>query len=264
MCKGKNWIGRDELLGGRISLQCCCFDLHDAPRHWSTLSRPIYPLVCRDWSMPIHKYTVLYPHPSNETPEKLRFQQKVVADALSKFQGWSQSAVFTFTKAVYRLDETVQDAVELDEQTSRARAVELPAYLETCEPLPTALTSAPSSGSPATCQPKRIYAKHYSSFMLSTLHTTFLLDIPSDTSTAFQIKFRNEKATGHGLQGSLWSQSSKLRVEPILLMKHPTPPPARLFPLPGSLHPPRQIDIALLTFTVAQYPDGSYESCFNA
>ncbi|THU82184.1 hypothetical protein K435DRAFT_872571 [Dendrothele bispora CBS 962.96] len=107
-------------------------------------------------------------------------------------------AVFTFTNATYRLDGTVQDAVELDKRTSRARVVELPAHLETHESLPTALASPMSSGGLATPRLKRIYAEHYSSLILSTLHTTFSLDIPSNAGTAFQIKVGDEKATGAG------------------------------------------------------------------
>ncbi|KAK7464716.1 Golgi membrane exchange factor (Ric1p-Rgp1p) subunit [Stygiomarasmius scandens] len=103
-------------------------------------------------------------------------------------------AVLTFTKAAYRLGETVQGIVELNDRTSRARVVQLSAHLETHESLPTALASPPRSGSPASRQLKRVHAEHYSSFVLSTLRTTFSLDIPSDASAAFQIKVGDEKA----------------------------------------------------------------------
>ncbi|THU96709.1 hypothetical protein K435DRAFT_858271 [Dendrothele bispora CBS 962.96] len=47
-------------------------------------------------------------------------------------------------------------------------------------------------------------------------------------------------------------------LESILLMKYPTPPLARLFPFPGSRHPPQQIDIALHTSAIAQFPEDAY------
>ncbi|THU96711.1 hypothetical protein K435DRAFT_965861 [Dendrothele bispora CBS 962.96] len=132
-------------------------------------------------------------------------------------------AVWTFTKAAYRLGETVKDAVELNEQTSRARVlVELPAHLETHESLPNALTSAPSSGSPATRQPKRIYAEDYSSFVLSTRDP---LDIPSGASTAFQIKLGAKKlpagraCSAHETSAVAASMTVYSRISVILLDK---------------------------------------------
>lgn len=48
----------------------------------------------------------------------------------------------------------------------------------------------PSSISPASASRhlRRIHAEHHSSFALSTLRTTFSLDIPSDASPAFQVR----------------------------------------------------------------------------
>ncbi|THU96690.1 hypothetical protein K435DRAFT_858322 [Dendrothele bispora CBS 962.96] len=132
-------------------------------------------------------------------------------------------AVLTFTKAAYRLGETVQGVVELNERTSRARVVQHSAHLKTLESLPTALASPPSSGSPADRELKRFHAEHYGSFVLSTMRTTFSLDIPSDVSAVFPIKVGNEKATGHGLQGIPLVTVLKLRVMPILLKEHPMP-----------------------------------------
>ncbi|THU82187.1 hypothetical protein K435DRAFT_808493 [Dendrothele bispora CBS 962.96] len=80
-----------------------------------------------------------------------------------------------------------------------------------------ASASPPISGSPATRE--RVTAENYSLFVLSTQRTTFSLDIPSDS-------WENEKATGQWprvFKGSLWLQFSKLRVEPVLLIKHLMP-----------------------------------------
>ncbi|THU98813.1 hypothetical protein K435DRAFT_837935 [Dendrothele bispora CBS 962.96] len=74
--------------------------------------------------------TVLYSHPSNATPEKLWFQQKVDDGEfwMIVFYGVNKDgvkvAVFSFTKSAYGLGGTVQDAAELNERTSRAWVVE--------------------------------------------------------------------------------------------------------------------------------------------
>ncbi|THU96699.1 Rgp1-domain-containing protein [Dendrothele bispora CBS 962.96] len=131
-----------------------------------------------------------------EAVEILTRNQKKVSYDVNK--DGVKVAVLTFTKAAYRLGETVQGVMELNERTSRARVVQLSAHLETHESLPTALASPPSSGSPGSRELKRVHAEHYSSFVLLTMRTTFSLDIPSNASAAFQIKVGNEKATGHG------------------------------------------------------------------
>lgn len=58
--------------------------------------------------------------------------------------------------------------------------------LEAHESLPSSVSSA--AGSPHM---RRIHAEQHSSFMPSTLRTTFLLDIPSDASPAFQVDISN-------------------------------------------------------------------------
>ncbi|THU82182.1 hypothetical protein K435DRAFT_934478 [Dendrothele bispora CBS 962.96] len=92
-------------------------------------------------------------------------------------------AVFTLTKAAYRLGGTVQDSCRTEQPDYQGSGSRI--YLDTHESLPTALACPPSSGS-----------LNFSPFMLSTLHTKFSLDIPSDTSTVFQIKVGNEQASG--------------------------------------------------------------------
>ena len=66
--------------------------------------------------------------------------------------------------------------------------------LETQESLPSSLASPSNSR-----QLRRVHAEHHSSFTLSTLRTTFSLDIPSDASPAFQID-----ATSSSLGGLGW------------------------------------------------------------
>ncbi|KAF8060802.1 Rgp1-domain-containing protein [Lyophyllum atratum] len=92
-------------------------------------------------------------------------------------------AVLTFTKAAYRLGETVLGVVELNQRTSRARVLQLSAILEAHESLPS--TISPQSSSRHL---RRVHAEHHSSFTASTLRTTFALDIPSDASPAFQMR----------------------------------------------------------------------------
>ncbi|TFK71687.1 Rgp1-domain-containing protein [Pluteus cervinus] len=92
-------------------------------------------------------------------------------------------AVLTFTKSAYRLGETVLGVLELNDRTSRARVVQYSAILEAHESLPSSL--APQASSKHL---RRIHAEHHSSFSLSTLRTTFSLDIPSDASPAFQVR----------------------------------------------------------------------------
>lgn len=60
---------------------------------------------------------------------------------------------------------------------------QLSAILEAHESLPS--TIAPST---PTRQLKRVHAEHHSSHLLSTLRTTFTLDIPADAAPAFQVR----------------------------------------------------------------------------
>ncbi|THU96707.1 hypothetical protein K435DRAFT_797116 [Dendrothele bispora CBS 962.96] len=157
-------------------------------------------------------------------------------------------AVFPFTKAAYRLDGTVQNAVEL---TSRARAVEL-------------LSSQPTSRHINRYLPPSRLLRVLEALQLVN-QKAFTLNI---TALSVPNKVRSEKATSRGwvFKGSLWSQSSKRSVEHILLKKHPWPIPllARLFLLLSfHCHPPQQIDITLPTFTTAQYSNNSYSACFG-
>ncbi|KIK65894.1 hypothetical protein GYMLUDRAFT_70155 [Collybiopsis luxurians FD-317 M1] len=96
-------------------------------------------------------------------------------------------AVLTFIKSAFRLGETIHGVVELNERIGRARVVQLSAHLETHESLPYPISTTPNTPS-AVRQLKRVHVEHHSSFVLSTLRTTFALDIPSDASPAFQIK----------------------------------------------------------------------------
>ncbi|KAG6817284.1 hypothetical protein H0H87_010626 [Tephrocybe sp. NHM501043] len=91
-------------------------------------------------------------------------------------------AVLTFTKAAYRLGETVLGVVELNQRTSRARVLQLSAILEAHESLPS--TISPGTGSRYL---RRMHAEHHVSFSSATLRTTFSLDIPSDASPHFQV-----------------------------------------------------------------------------
>jgi RAB6A-GEF complex partner protein 2 len=70
--------------------------------------------------------------------------------------------------------------VELNERSSRARVLQLSAFLEAHESLPSNI-SPPASNRHL----KRIYAEHYSSMLVNTVRTTFSLDIPSDASPTF-------------------------------------------------------------------------------
>jgi len=92
-------------------------------------------------------------------------------------------AVLTFTKSAYRLGETILGVVELNERIGRSRVLKLSASLEAHESLPSSIASSSSSR-----HMRRVHADHHSSFVLSTLRTTFSLDIPSDASPAFQVK----------------------------------------------------------------------------
>ncbi|TEB35252.1 hypothetical protein FA13DRAFT_1788822 [Coprinellus micaceus] len=90
-------------------------------------------------------------------------------------------AILTFPKSSYRLGETISGVVEINERKGRARVVQLAAFLEAHESLPSSLF--PPS---ANRYLKRTYTEHFSSHLLNTLRTTFSLDIPSDASPAFQ------------------------------------------------------------------------------
>ncbi|KAH9836631.1 Rgp1-domain-containing protein [Rhodofomes roseus] len=100
-------------------------------------------------------------------------------------------AVLTFTKSAYRLGETVLGVVELNERPSRARVLKLSAMLEAHESLPGSLCPATTSR-----QMRRVHAEHHSSFLPSTLRTTFSLDIPPDASPAFQVDVGADQGGG--------------------------------------------------------------------
>ncbi|KAG6836319.1 hypothetical protein H0H93_009157 [Arthromyces matolae] len=91
-------------------------------------------------------------------------------------------AVLTFTKAAYRLGETVLGVVEINERKSRSRVLQLSAILESHESLPSSI-----SPSLPTRILRRVHAEHHTSFLTSTIRTTFSLDIPSDASPNFQL-----------------------------------------------------------------------------
>ncbi|KAI0078498.1 Rgp1-domain-containing protein [Panus rudis PR-1116 ss-1] len=102
-------------------------------------------------------------------------------------------AVLTFTKSAYRLGEPVLGVVELNERTSRARVLKLSALLEAHESLPGCI--APPSNSRHL---RRVHAEQHSSFMTSTLRTTFSLDIPPDGSPAFQVDVKKHSLGAAG------------------------------------------------------------------
>ncbi|KAF7974927.1 hypothetical protein HWV62_10965 [Athelia sp. TMB] len=89
-------------------------------------------------------------------------------------------AELTFTKSAYRLGETVLGVVELNARDSPARVLSMSAMLETHESLPAALA-------PPAATHRRVLAEHHASFVVSSLRTTFALDIPSDAAPAFQV-----------------------------------------------------------------------------
>ncbi|KAL5534971.1 RGP1 [Sanghuangporus sanghuang] len=91
-------------------------------------------------------------------------------------------AVLTFTKSAYRLGETVIGVVELNDISSRARVLKLSAMLEAHETLPDSLNQS-SQGAKKL---RKLHAEYHTSLTLSTLRTSFALDIPSDATPAFQ------------------------------------------------------------------------------
>ncbi|KAI6153006.1 Rgp1-domain-containing protein [Pisolithus tinctorius] len=105
-------------------------------------------------------------------------------------------AVLTFPKSAYRLGETVMGVVELNELRSRARVLSLSALLEAQERLPGPISTAGN-----VRHMRRVHAEHHSSFVASTLRTTFSLDIPSDASPAFQVQIGEEQ---QGVGGLSW------------------------------------------------------------
>ncbi|KAH8101380.1 Rgp1-domain-containing protein [Cristinia sonorae] len=110
-------------------------------------------------------------------------------------------AVLTFTKVAYRLGETVLGVVELNEPSSRARVLKLSALLEAHESLPGCISSNPNSR-----HLRRVHAEQHSSFVTSTLRTTFSLDIPPDASPAFQVDVKSDtlQPSGAGAGGLEW------------------------------------------------------------
>ncbi|KAL1741437.1 Rgp1-domain-containing protein [Schizophyllum fasciatum] len=93
-------------------------------------------------------------------------------------------AVLTFTKSAYRLGETVLGVVEINARDSRARVLQLSAFLESHETLPDALHP------PSTPAHRRLHAEHHASFALAALRAPFALDIPSDGTPAFAVGAR--------------------------------------------------------------------------
>ena len=128
--------------------------------------------------------------------------------------------MLTFTKSAYRLGETVLGVVNLNARAARARVlkvrdaniapcgcadrtllVQLSAFLESHETLPSCLSSAVPS---AAAQTRRIHAESHASFVGSTLRTVFALDIPSDASPAFQVVVSAPGAPGARPGGLEW------------------------------------------------------------
>ncbi|KIJ58929.1 hypothetical protein HYDPIDRAFT_98508 [Hydnomerulius pinastri MD-312] len=107
-------------------------------------------------------------------------------------------AVLTFTKSAYRLGETVLGVVELNERRSRSKVLSLSAMLEAQEILPSQILSAGNIR-----HMRRVHAEHHSSFVSSTLRTTFSLDIPSDASPAFQVQLGEPGHKSSGSAGGL-------------------------------------------------------------
>ncbi|KAH7923767.1 Rgp1-domain-containing protein [Leucogyrophana mollusca] len=107
-------------------------------------------------------------------------------------------AVLTFTKSAYRLGETVLGVVELNDRSSRSRVLSLSAMLEAQESLPSLLSSAGN-----VRHMRRVHAEHYSSFVSSSLRTTFSLDIPSDASPAFQVQIGESNTKSPSTPGGL-------------------------------------------------------------
>ncbi|KAI0697183.1 Rgp1-domain-containing protein [Cytidiella melzeri] len=123
-------------------------------------------------------------------------------------------AVLTFTKSAYRLGETVLGVVELNSRASRARVLKLSALLEAHESLPTCLAPPPPSTSR---QMRRIHAEHHSSFMTSTMRTTFSLDIPPDASPTFRIAVPSYASGGSSYGGLEW----KVRINLLVAVASP-------------------------------------------
>ncbi|THU96704.1 hypothetical protein K435DRAFT_797115 [Dendrothele bispora CBS 962.96] len=99
------------------------------------------------------------------------------------------------------------------------------------------------------------------SFVLSTLRTTFSLDIPSDASAAFQIKARIEKATGHGyrvFKASIWFTVLKTQRQ-----AYPTHKTSNTTGTTAST--PGFLSFSSTSlYPHAPYSGNSYSSCFGA
>ncbi|EJD04560.1 Rgp1-domain-containing protein [Fomitiporia mediterranea MF3/22] len=113
-------------------------------------------------------------------------------------------AVLTFTKSAYRLGETIVGIVELNEISSRARVLKLSAMLEAHETLPSSLDPSAHGAKKL----RKLHAEFHTSLTLSTLRTSFSLDIPSDAAPAFQYTCAppfstKEERTGDGRPGGL-------------------------------------------------------------
>jgi len=85
--------------------------------------------------------------------------------------------------------------------------------LEAHESLPSALCPATASR-----QMRRVHAEHHSSFLPSTLRTTFSLDIPPDASPAFQVDVGADQGGGTRAGGLEW----KVRLCLLVAVASPT------------------------------------------
>ncbi|KAI0033695.1 hypothetical protein K488DRAFT_77699 [Vararia minispora EC-137] len=101
-------------------------------------------------------------------------------------------AVLTFTKAAWRLGETVQGIVEVNDRDGRARVLKAD---QAHESLPSALGTSASEAKFM----RRAYAEDHAAVLSCTLRTTFALDIPSDAAPAFSLKLGDgiPPANGH-------------------------------------------------------------------
>ncbi|KAI0321472.1 Rgp1-domain-containing protein, partial [Amylostereum chailletii] len=140
-----------------------------------------------------------------------------------------QVAALTFTKAAWRLGETVAGVVEINGRRGRARVLkvglplfvkthrrrrrrfcfygrahatlrgraQLSAYLEAHETLPGTL--ATDGGTPLESRfRRRVHAEHHASQLACALRTTFALDIPSDAAPAFALAMEEDAPAGLG------------------------------------------------------------------
>ncbi|VDB86551.1 unnamed protein product [Peniophora sp. CBMAI 1063] len=105
--------------------------------------------------------------------------------------------VLTFMKSAWRLGETVQGVVELNDRSGRARVLKLSAYLESHESLPGKLATGPSDAKLM----RRVHAEHHASLLDCTNRSSFALDIPSDAAPAFRIVLDDDTPRGSARSG---------------------------------------------------------------